>query len=282
MKRNLLALLYCTCFCTLASAQNVPNGGFENWTGGNPDNWYTDNISPIGTPITQATPAHGGNFALEGQVVSTGSGPLAPLVQSTDMSGNGFAVTQAYSTLTFFYKTNLTGASSLLAVVSMKDAGTNIVGGGAMVFTSSVSSFTSASVPIYYSTANPAKCVIQFSLSDTTSGTPPVGNYFIIDDVSLSGLAGVQENMPPVNIENIFPNPANTSALLNYNLQAKSDVRFQVMNLQGKIVRETWLPETGAGKHEMKFDVAALPAGFYLVRMKTNNGSAFSPLEVLH
>jgi|SRR5712671_2088545 len=272
MKKNLLTLLCCIVF-SFIQAQNVPNGGFETWASGNPGSWYTNNIPTFATPITQATPSHSGAFAVKGAVVTSSGGPFAPLLESTDMAGNGFAVTQAYSTLSFYYKTNLTGTDAFVVLVSMTDAGSNGVGIGGMLYTGNVSSFTLATIPITYSGSNPVECTIEFIVFDTSgTGTPTIGNYFIVDDVGLSGLASVHENTPSLNIANVYPNPANHSASVQYYLSSKSDVQFQLLSTQGKTVRDIQLPEQSAGKHDMNLDMSSMPAGLYILRMQTKDG----------
>ena len=279
MKKKLLTLLSLIAF-GFTQAQNVPNGGFETWAAGDPTGWFTSNIPSSITNITQTTPSHGGTFAVKGEVVTSPLGPWAPFLMSTDMSGNGFAVTQAYSTLSFYYKTNLTGSDAFAVLVEMKDAGDNSVGIGGMVYTISVSSYTLASIPIYYTGTNPVECTIEFAVFDTSGGQGTLGNYFIVDDVGLSGLASVNENVSAISIANVYPNPANHSASVQYHLGSKSDVQIQVLNMLGKTVREMTLPEQSAGKHETDFDVSAFPAGFYLVRMKTNEGISYARLQV--
>jgi len=279
MKKNLLLLL-CALVLKLTQAQNVPNGGFENWSVGAPVSWYANNIPTITATITQTTPSHTGSYAVKGTVVTSPAGNVSPLIESIDMSGNGFAVTQAYSTLSFYYKTNLNGASQFTALVSMKDAANNAVAIGAMTFIGNVGSYTLATVPINYIGSNPVECSITFTVYDSTGGSPPVGDYFIVDDVGLSGLASVQENSSPVSIANVYPNPANHSAVIQYQLMAKSDVQFRIINTQGKTVREINLPEQAAGKHETDFDISSLSSGFYFVRMKTSEGFSFARLQV--
>jgi hypothetical protein len=280
MKKNLLTLLSLIAFGFI-QAQNVPNGGFETWAAGNPANWYTDNAIPVAVPVTQATPAHGGSFAAKGQVVTASANILPPLLESSDAMGNGFAVTQAYSTLSFYYKTSLTSTDGFAVLVAMNDASHSGVGVGAAVFTGTTSMYTLATVPIYYSGSNPVECIIEFTIFDTTSsGSPVVGDYFIVDDVSLSGLASVHENTSAISISKVYPNPANRSALVQYYLPVKSDVQIQVLNTQGKTVGEITLPEQSAGKHDKDIDVSAIPAGFYILRMKTKEGITFSRLQV--
>jgi hypothetical protein len=52
------------------------------------------------------------------------------------------------------------------------------------------------------------------------------------------------------------------------------------LNTQGKTVREVLLPEQAAGKHQTDFDISAFPAGFYFVRMKTEEGITYTRLQV--
>ena len=279
MKKNLLTLLSLIAF-SFTQAQNVPNGGFESWTSGNPDNWFTTNITGFATPITQETPSYAGTYAARGTVVTSIAGPVPPLIASTDMSGNGFAVTQAYATLSFYYKVNVAGTAAFIAAVTMNDAGGNAVGIGGAFYSGNVSSYTPASIPIYYSGSNPVECIITFQITDTTSAPLSLGNYFVVDEVGLSGLASVNENVSAISIANVYPNPANHSASVQYHLASKSDVQIQVLNALGKTVREMTLPEQSAGKHETDFDISAIPAGFYLVRMKTNEGISYARLQV--
>lgn len=281
MKKNLLFLLCIIASSTLSLAQNVPNGGFENWTSGSPNSWLANNIPTVATPVTQTTPAHTGSFAVKGTVVSSTSGNLAPLLESVDLTGTGFAVTQAYSTLSFYYKTNLLSSNSFAVLITMKDASHSLVGFAVMGFSGNVSSYTLATVPISYSGSNPVECIIELTVTDTSaSGTPMVGSYFIVDDMNLSGLASVQENTSSVIIANVYPNPANHSASIQYNLAAKSDVQFQIVNAQGKNVHQINLSQQTAGKHQIDFDISSLSNGFYFVRMKTNEGISFARLQI--
>jgi hypothetical protein len=163
----------------------------------------------------------------------------------------------------------------------MKDAGNSAVGFGIMAYTGSVSSYTLGTVPISYTGSNPVQCIIELTITDTSSSsTTTLGSYFIVDDVGLSGLASVHENASSLNIANVYPNPANHSASVQYYLSSKSDVQIQVLNTQGKTVREMLLPEQATGKHEKDIDISTFSAGFYFVRMKTNEGISFARLQV--
>ncbi len=49
-------------------------------------------------------------------------------------------------------------------------------------------------------------------------------------------------------------------------------MQFQLLNTQGKTVREIQLSEQATGKHEMNLDMSSMPAGLYILRMKTKDG----------
>ena len=279
MKKNLLISILCLAALSM-QAQNVPNGGFETWTSGNPNNWLVNNIPSIAIPITQVTPAHGGALALKGEVVTSPLGDLAPLAASTDMSGNGFTISQAYSTLSFYYKTSLAGNATFDATVVFYDAANQPVAGGYLEVNTTVGAYTLASIPLTYFGTDPVEAIIAFTINDTVSGTPALGNYYIVDDVALTGLVSVQEPSPALSIENIYPNPSANSLAVGYNLSSKSDVNFHLLNAQGKVVREAYLSQESAGKHELKFDVSSLPAGVYIMHMKTNQGVTANLVQI--
>src|SRR5262245_38764590 len=131
-------------FSSTGMLAQVPNGGFENWTAGIPDNWYTNNFTGIATPITQATPAHSGSYAAKGEVVNSIAGNFPPLLSSVDSNMMGFAVTQAYADLTFYYKTSMTSTEVMSVAVIMNDAGQVTVGGGSIELGGTVGTYTLA------------------------------------------------------------------------------------------------------------------------------------------
>lgn len=282
MKKNLLiTILVCAFSITILKAQNVPNGGFENWTSGNPDGWQTSNIIGFATPITQTTPSYSGAYAVKGEVVASLGGPFPPFIIS---AGMGFPVSQAYSNLNFYYKQNHIGTATFNASVAMFQGTGNGVGGGGQFFSSTVTSFTLASIPIYYNTTNPDTCIITFSIGDTVAPDPAVGNNFIIDDVSLSGTAGVYDLpvVSPLVIEKVHPNPAREDAYIYYSLPSNSDLQFDLYDASGKKYFELKLTDETAGRHKVEFDASEIPAGFYILRMTSADGSAHYPLQVLH
>lgn len=264
-------------------AQNpVPNASFENWTAGNPDDWTANNFGPGASPIMQEIPPNSGTYALRGEVILVGPVPFFPLVSSTDASAMGFPVSQLYGALTFYYKTNITGTSVFGAFVGINDPGGNTIGGGAMNYTGITSSFTQASIPIFYTAGNPAEGVIAFTITDTL-GVPAVGDYFIVDDVELSGTVGMDEEAAlRTGIEKIQPNPSGTLSTVYYTLAENADISFELLDITGRKYTELLLKNETAGKHKIEWDVSQVPAGYYIVQMKSQAYRQRVPLLVVH
>lgn len=258
--KSALSLLAAASFTLTLSAQ-VPNSGFENWTSGEPDGWLTNNIPGIATPITQTTPGHGGSSAVKGEVVTSIAGNIPPSMNSTDSSGTGFPVTQPWEMLNFYYKLNATN-TGLIVAIYMIDSDSNLIGTGWMVYTGSVSAFTHASIPITYTDSNPAQCYISIYQSDTL-GAPNVGDYFIIDDMTLAMASSGTEELP---VENLMlnPNPANSDVAVHLARPAAANARVLICDLSGRVMKDLPLQETD---RELVISVADLPGGVYVMRI---------------
>ena len=285
MKKQLLPImiLFVIGFANTVNAQNpVPNPGFENWTTGNPDGWFVNNIPGFAVPITQATPPHNGSFALKGEVVSTLGGDIVPVIASMDMNFVGFPITQAFATLSFYYKFNKVTTGIFGAFAAMYENGAG-AGAAAQEFTSSVTSFTQANIPVYYSSFNPDTCIIEFVLTDTVLTTPAIGNYFIIDDVALSGLVGVQEQqaISEMSISKVQPNPVNDVSYIYYSIPQQGDIQFALYDISGKTYKTINVPMETAGKHKIELDAADIPAGFYILRMTSVSGYTTAKVQVV-
>ncbi len=76
---------------------------------------------------------------------------------------------------------------------------------------------------------------------------------------------GEQYNM----LAGIFPNPATDQLNMRYFLSEISDVSFQIIDMNGKVVRHMANGKMPAGEHMQHTNVGQLPKGVYLVRMQT-------------
>jgi len=261
-------LLAAVLFTAMNLPAQVPNGGFENWTAGNPDNWTANNIATIAAPITQATPSYSGTYALKGDVVSSVAGNISAFLSSTDMSGNGFAVTQAYPTFSFYYKLHLDITAVVTVAVVMNDASGNPVGSGGQDYYGTVSSFTLANIPITYFGSNPVECIIYFAVGDTgTSTTPAVGNYFIIDALTLSTASGVKELTMANMHASVFPNPSSANTVVSLENALNGKAELLVYDSKGSVAKKLSKQMMNTKTFEWEFSVADLPNGIYAVRV---------------
>lgn len=269
MKTNYKLTLIVLCLLPFANLlAQVPNGGFENWTTGNPDNWFCNNVPTLVTPITQATPPYSGTYGVRGEVVLYSGSPYSPLLSSVDMSFNGFPISQSYANFSFYYKLNITGTARMEASITFYDAGGNWVASGGNFLTGTVNSYTLASFPMNYGSANaPVEAIIIFAIQDTVATDPPVGNYFIVDDVTLSGVAGIEDNATGNYFAAAFPNPAKDFVSITLRDAVSGNAEIAVYDLLGNVVKKFSSVMNAGTRFEQKFSVADLPAGIYPVRI---------------
>jgi hypothetical protein len=259
-------------FCLNLSAQ-VPNAGFENWTSGIPDNWFTSNISSIATPVTQFSPGHTGVCA-KGQPVfsSVLNDTVAPFIYSGNV-GLGFPITQAYATLEFYYQCNLTAGDLFSAVVVIYDASYNIIAASSEDIPTSVSGWTHIAIPINYISSGAANAAISFTLlpNPASSATQPaLTSTFLIDDVSLTGLVAITEIMEEADNAFVYPNPANNVVSVSLHNSANGKAEITVYDLLGNAVKKISSERTSS-RFEHKFSVADLRSGIYPVRITSGS-----------
>jgi|ERR1041385_4327214 hypothetical protein len=262
-----LLMIAVTCFLAINIDAQVPNGDFENWTNGNPDGWFNTNIPTVVTNITQATPAYNGSYGVKGEVINYSGSPYSPLLASTDAMGNGFAISQSYANFSFYYKMNITGTATFEGSLSFYDAGGNWVASAGGIFTAgTLNSYTLANFPINYGSANPpVECVIIFVIHDTIAPDPPIGNYFIVDGVTLSGTVGVEENTESLHAA-IYPNPCTDQVSIDISNIEINHTELFIYDLKGSVVKKL-SASSASVDFNWKFSVADLPDGMYTIRV---------------
>ncbi len=74
-------------------------------------------------------------------------------------------------------------------------------------------------------------------------------------------------------ISSIYPNPFNSIANIDFSLPEASDVRMNLYDLSGRLVKKIVQGQYEAGVHNMILDGNSLVSGLYLVKMEAGNGS---------
>jgi hypothetical protein len=274
-------LVFAFLFVNKICAQ-IPNSGFEQWSNGNPDGWWTSNITT--TNITQSTDAHSGSYAVRGDVINPGSGNIIPLLISGILAAHGFPVSERYANLTGYYKLGVITTENLSVVIAMFKNGQAIGVGGFQFF--AASAYTLFTVPIFYSNGEtPDSCQISITIGNNT-GQVNVGAYFLVDDLAFQGVAtDVTEanNQVPktITLEQNYPNPFNPSTTIQFSIPEKSFVKLEIFNSLGDKISTLASEELNAGSYNYDWNAVNLPSGIYFYRLETQSFSESKKMLLL-
>ena len=256
----------------------VPNGGFENWTAGEPDFWTTNNDDTLIT-ISQSSDAHSGSSALNGKAINylppflPVMGPIL-LCEGTD--GNGFPITARFNSLKGFYKFNPQGGDQLYISVYLSQD-TMGIGAGAILL-NGASSYTEFGVPIaFVNPGTPNLCYIVIEMINPVGGIiATLGSEMYIDDLELSMdiVSDVKDEFQPIafKLEQNYPNPFNPSTRIKYQVSSSSQVTLKVYDILGNEVATLVNEEKPAGSYEVDFSVGrdsspAIASGIYFYQL---------------
>jgi hypothetical protein len=105
------------------------------------------------------------------------------------------------------------------------------------------------------------------------SGTFSAWSPIVRSATTLVGVSAGREELPAGTIlEQTYPNPFNSTAVIRYRLAFASHVDLRLFDLLG---RETLLLDEGwkrAGEHTLRLSASRLASGSYVVRLRTKDG----------
>lgn len=262
----------------------IPNAGFEAWTGGEPDRWLTNNF-PGSPTITESADARSGSSAARGEVVTVFGFPLPPNLISSDSGGLGFPVSQAWAELRGWYKLS-TPASDEMLVSILMTVGDSTVGVGGEAF-GAAAAYTPFSVPIaYIPGAVPDTAYITITIvGDTLTGIPTIGATFLLDDLSFSGTVDADDpgtGLPEATVlAQNYPNPFNPSTQIPFMLAEAGPVTLEVFDVLGRRVALLADGELPAGAHVRPFDAGGLAGGVYMYRLTASGSTLTRKMSLL-
>lgn len=275
MKKHLLSIkLFLTTllFASNISAQ-IPNEGFEQWSGSNPVSWVSGNVegftfvTPSGNPLS-------GQFAARLETKSI-MGNLVPAVLSAGSDGEGFPVSQRHGQLSFYYKFSKTVSTAYLFVSVGFKKGEDGIGAGVLAINTPADNYTPVTIPVTYINEEiPDLGVILIQVTDQNLSPAASGSYAEIDDLSFSILTDVNDESAGVNdfsLEQNFPNPFNPSTRINYQIAKDNFVTLKVYDIIGNELAALVNNQQPAGKYSVDFNSANLPSGVYLYRLQAGN-----------
>jgi Secretion system C-terminal sorting domain len=266
----LLVLVFVALFQNNIFSQEIPNAGFENWTDGTPDGWYTDNFAPYWVPVTQSSQSHSGSSAAKLEVVSYFNSNYPPYIWSGLGAYQGFPVSQAYGSLTGYYQFNQIGNDVVYVDVWMQKNG-GYVGYGATLINAGTNGYNQFVVPIYYyQNEVPDTASIWIGISDSSGGDIDAGSFVLLDDLAFGGVVGVNDRVPAAEtfqLKQNYPNPFNPSTTIEFTVPEASTVEMKVYNILGVEVKSLVSGNYTPGNYKVNFNGENLASGIYIAKI---------------
>jgi hypothetical protein len=282
-KRFSLSGSLMTVLFTLSVLAQVPNGGFEQWVGGEPTNWVTGNFPGFFTTITQSNGSHSGSYAARGDVAAFSGFFFPPYLLSGDSTG--FAISERYASLKGYYRFSPQSTDAMVVYVIMY-VDTLGIGAGWSVLPAATAGYSSFDVPIQYiSSDTPTRCYIEIFAGDTTGVVGGhLGTFFLVDDITLSGTTGIDLVVDPVTPEGFalkqnYPNPFNPSTTIEFSIPENDLVSLVVYNTLGQeVTRLVDNRKMGAGTYRLEWTAEDLPSGVYLYQLIAGQHSLYGKM----
>lgn len=273
MKRFFTVTILLSCF-TFISAQEIPNAGFENWTGNTPDQWFPNNPPSGPQPVTESSDSHSGSSSAKLEVVLISGFPL-PAQLSAGNSGTGFTVSQRYENLSGYFKFTPTNTGFFDVFIQMWNGGIqgNIIGIGNLNTPTAAADWTQFNVPITYSDpATPDWCTIIIQVGNELNS----GSFALVDDLSFTSASGVDlisdGTVPDMfDLEQNYPNPFNPTTFIEYSVPEASNVELKVYDILGNEITTLVNDFQSAGVYRADFNASDLASGMYIAQIKAGD-----------
>lgn len=118
---------------------------------------------------------------------------------------------------------------------------------------------------------------VRFKFEYTTGNA---SNNIFIDDINITGVLGVKDNvMDEANVM-IYPNPANQTATISYHLGKQADVKIELVDLLGKKVMDISNSNQAEGDYTIQLSKAEqqITSGIYFVKLSIGNSATTKKL----
>lgn len=260
-----------------ASAQTVPNSGFETWTNINTASSWKSNNNQI-YYIRQSTDRHSGNYAA--QVVTsaadlTGTGgnlsgilTLGVVNLTTQAVTGGVPISSKPTALTGYYKYTPGNSTDkmMVNVIMTKWTGSSRITLANAAFSSTagqtISTYTMFTVPLTYNPNNITPDTFNITFKSSIS-TPYLGAKLLVDDLAFSTSTEIDET--DIFTPSMWPNPANENVFFNLD---GGPYNITVNNLIGQNVIFV-----STNEKSYNLNTAKLPVGLYSVVLKSKSHS---------
>lgn len=285
MKKTFYTLAFTSLFAVGASAQSINNGGFENWTSGEPDGWSTINsnlaIASVPANTTEETSdVHSGNSAAKLESVSVLGFASAPaIVAIADINvaiamppsisiTPGAAFAARPDSLVGFYKYTNGGSDAfgVSAVLTKWHTGTgtrDTIGSAEFINAANVTAYTRFFAQFTYQNSDIPDSLTLVISSSAYYTAAVAGSVALVDDVTVhtgGGSMSIAEIVASNEVK-LFPNPASSVVTLS-NLTVGD--KLTMLDMTGKVVLNLNVQNS-----TQTIDVSAFRSGVYVIKGKT-------------
>ncbi|MCE3280686.1 MAG: hypothetical protein K0S44_2877 [Bacteroidetes bacterium] len=120
---------------------------------------------------------------------------------------------------------------------------------------------------------------VRFKFEYTTG---VASNNVYIDDINISGVVGIDENIDAVSTLSVYPNPTSQTSTVSYRLTKKSSVRIEVLDVLGKVVFAEANSNQTEGDHSLTISKENLNLrnGVYFIKFIVNDRAATKKLII--
>lgn len=154
--------------------------------------------------------------------------------ETSSTSRPGFPFTQKINQFSFFYQYKPNGIDTAECRVSLVKAGALIAGGVFKTNVTTGSIWQQATITMFYvDTLTPDTMYVLFS-SSSLDKKPKPGSMFLIDDISTSLPAGIEQLKNADNLVTIYPNPSNGNFVVETSVS--STQLLEMFDLTGRLV----------------------------------------------
>jgi hypothetical protein len=105
--------------------------------------------------------------------------------------------------------------------------------------------------------------------------------YLIVSYNIVVGIDDIQSNPKSFDLYQNYPNPFNPTTVIRYQLPKISYVEIKVFDILGREVVTLINEEQTSGTHEVEFNAAGLPSGFYIYKLQSGEFTSTKKMILL-
>jgi len=260
---HLSKLIFLTLILVTALQAQIPNPGFEDWTGGDPDGWLTTNFPPLIVNVTQSNNPHSGNWAVRGEVIDF-MFPIPPFLNTGSQTSPGFPISDKIGGIKGYYRFSPVGGDHFFVAAEVGIAtaiDTTIIGSGEIFIGDAVSQYEPFSFVItYFQQGDPNWANITITIIDTSGTTfAHIGSTMWVDDLDTIKVVGVDDSEGNLMVKEFilrqnYPNPFNPNTKIKYQIPELSFVTLTVYDVLGNEIAALVNEEKNIGNYEIEFN----------------------------